>query len=327
MITSNIECPYCKVDKNNKNIKFSSWKNVRGHCCSCLLNNHNYIITDLYGPIHYSELTNNTLQYLKNKYPKLNIFNCIVQLKKHKVISNTFTYKTVKWPKEDIIKAFSDFFKENNRPPKALDMLNNNKLPGASTFFRCYTTVEEAILDAGIPTDNCKKYWNKELIIKSIQQYYQDNNTIPHLRDFKYLKEYPDPSTIQKHFKSWNNAILAAGFSPNIQNGFGIDTYGLDGHLYRSRAEAYFADTYLYSKYNYIVEPTYPSPYNRKKYDWFIEEINLYIELDGGLRPEAIKEKTSINNQLNRQCLYITTASIYNTELINSLLKNFINIK
>jgi hypothetical protein len=37
----------------------------------------------------------------------------------------------------------------------------------------------------------------------------------------------------------------------------------------------------------------------------------LYIELDGELRPETIKEKVEINKQLNRNCLFIKTKDIY----------------
>ena len=107
-----------------------------------------------------------------------------------------------------------------------------------------------------------------------------------------------------------NKAIEAAGFEPNIQNGFGIDTYGLDGHLYRSQAEAYFADNFLYGKYKYVVEPKYPEPHN-KFYDWYIEDLNVYIELDGGLRPQVIEEKIEINKNLGRKLLVYTTEQIY----------------
>ena len=156
----------------------------------------------------------------------------------------------------------------------------------------------------------------KESIITSIIDFYNTYNRLPGIRDFgSNNPTYPSHDTVKAHFKTWNAAIEAAGFEPNIQNGFGVDTYGLDGHLYRSRAESYFADTYLYSKYKYVIEPKYPKPYN-KYYDWYIPSLDLYIELDGGIRPETTKEKIAINKLLNRTCLLIATDKIYDAAFV-----------
>lgn len=147
--------------------------------------------------------------------------------------------------------------------------------------------------------------WNKNNIILAIQEFFNKNGRVPAARDFQ-KNDYPCKNTLRRHFGTFNKAIEAAGFEPNIQNGFGTDTYGLDGHLYRSQAEARFADNFLFGKYQYTVEPKYPKPYNRY-YDWYIIDLDLYIELDGGLRPERIKEKIELNNQLGRNLLVIPT--------------------
>jgi hypothetical protein len=146
-------------------------------------------------------------------------------------------------------------------------------------------------------------------IIELIRLFVNINGKIPEYRDFSFKNGYTSADAVKYHFGSWNKGIEAAGFTPNIQSGYGIRTLGLDGHLYRSQAEAYFADTYLYNKHQYIVEPKYPRPYNRY-YDWYISSIDLYIELDGGIRPEVTKEKIVINKLLNRKCLFVPTSSI-----------------
>lgn len=97
-------------------------------------------------------------------------------------------------------------------------------------------------------------------------------------------------------------------------------TKGLDGITYRSAAEAYFCDNYLYNNFNYEVESSYPSPYDDMLYDWFLTDVNIYIELDGGLRPETTKNKISINNKLNRLCLFIDTNTIFDKEYIKQIL-------
>lgn len=155
------------------------------------------------------------------------------------------------------------------------------------------------------------------ILYNYVNDWVEKVGTIPSPRDW-YNSSYPKPRQIIDRFTTWNNFIASAGFTPNIQNGYGIDTYGLDGILYRSKSEAYFCDTYLYKKYYYVVEPKYPEPYNRY-YDWYIPSLNLYIELDGEIRPETTKEKITINKILNRNCIFIPTSSIYNKEKINNL--------
>lgn len=164
--------------------------------------------------------------------------------------------------------------------------------------------------------------YSKEEIISKITSYYKKYGKIPGIRDFgSNNSEYPNHDTVKTHFGTWNNAILAAGFAPNTKSGYGTKALGLDGHLYRSTAEAYFADNYLYGKYSYDIEPKYQKPYNMY-YDWYVKELNLYIELDGGLRPQRIKEKIEINNNLNIRCVIINTKHIYNSEKVLRYLIN-----
>jgi len=169
----------------------------------------------------------------------------------------------------------------------------------------------------GVLINNMKKSesFSKDSVIAGIQRFVEEYGNIPSYRDadisLARRKVYlPDTYSCKKYFNSWNAAIAAAGFAPQIQNGFGVDTYGLDRHLYRSRAEAYFADNFLYNKYEYIIEPKYPEPYDRY-YDWYIPSLDLYIELDGGIRPQVTQEKARINKMLERKCLIIPLSEIY----------------
>jgi hypothetical protein len=165
----------------------------------------------------------------------------------------------------------------------------------------------------------CKRVaYSKEELINYINLFVSINNKVPQARDFKGT--IPNYGNFETEFGTWNKGIEAAGYIPNTQNGYGIDTYGLDKHFYRSKAEARFADKFLFEQYEYEVEPKYPKPHT-KWYDWYIPSLYLYIELDGGIRPKVTTEKIEINKKLNRTCLFIQISDIFKKD---SLLE-FIN--
>lgn len=160
----------------------------------------------------------------------------------------------------------------------------------------------------------------KDYLIKQIQHYVNTHGHIPSSKDFNFGNcEESCTYTYIKYFGSWNSAIEAAGYIPNIQNGYGTNTKAIDGNLYRSQAEAYFVDNFLFGIYEYIVEPSYPEKYN-KIYDWYIPSLDLYIELDGGIRPEITKQKIEINKLLNRHCLFIPVQTIYNKKQLTDFI-------
>lgn len=227
------------------------------------------------------------------------------------------------WSQDTIILAIKKFYSIHNTKPRNRDFKDNTDYPSCDTIVNHFGSFNEAIKAAGLVPNktpsNTFTNFSKKGIVLAIQEFYIINNRIPSTRDFMNNSRYPSNSIVKNTFGSWNNAIEAAGFIPNIQNGYGINTYGLDKHLYRSRAEAYFADKYLYNLYNYDIETPYPATYN-KYYDWYIPSLDLYIELDGGCRPEITKDKIEINKILTRNCLFISTSDIYN----KTALKDFI---
>ncbi len=159
-----------------------------------------------------------------------------------------------------------------------------------------------------LTTTKKNNYWNKENIIISIQQFYLINKRIPEMLDFINNENYPGFQTVKRYFGSWNKAIEAAGFTSKYSAGMGTPTKSSDGTTYRSKAESYFVDTFLFNKVKYIYEVTYG---NGWKYDFYLPDYNLYIELDGGLRPERIKEKIAFHQSNNVNCKIIPITDIY----------------
>ena len=216
------------------------------------------------------------------------------------------------WNRDYIIAYTNGYIKKYNKYP-------NSKAPGApsiSTVKKYFTSWVDVFNNSDYP----KKEWTKDSIKLTIIDFYNTFNRCPTSKDFRAnTVKYPASSVIDNIYGSWNAAIEDAGFDISRYNGYGRVTKGLDGAHYRSTAEAYFSDNFLYKKYCYIIEPKYPEPYN-KFYDWYIKDLNLYIELDGGLRPEIVKEKITINKLLNRTCLFINIKDIYDSTYIEDIL-------
>jgi hypothetical protein len=217
------------------------------------------------------------------------------------------------WDKQSILEYISNFIKSNNKYPNS----SCNDAPSLSTIKRYFLSWEDAYAQAG----HHKIAWDKRKIVNSVLEYYSTFNSVPTSKDFRANTiKYPNSHIINTLFGSWNNLIESCNLPISIKNGYGLLTKAKDGHVYRSSAEAHFVDQYLYNKYEYIIEPNYPNPYNSLIYDWYLPELDLYIELDGNLRPETTKEKIYINNKLNRNCKFINTALIYKKQSLESLI-------
>lgn len=190
------------------------------------------------------------------------------------------------------------YFSGKYSSPKLLKLLGNtaNKL----------SDIRKEFVRKGHLLPNGSQEWFKHELLEELQLFVKINNKIPSLRDFQYHR--PDATTFQNHFGSWNKAIEAAGLIADYNDGFGTRTIAKDNILYRSKAEAYFVDNYLYGKFKYEYEKPYG---NGWKYDFYLPEKDLYIEIDGELRPERIKEKIDFNRSMNRNFRIIKTSEIY----------------
>ena len=148
------------------------------------------------------------------------------------------------------------------------------------------------------------RVWNKNNIIEAFQKFYNIHSRVPQTREYLNFDYLPCYEPVAFHFGSWNKGIIAAGLEPNENDGFGTRIKGLDGILYRSKYETDFSNSWLFNKEEYIYELKYPKPYNLY-YDFYLPKRNLYIEIDGGIRPEQIKKKIEINNKLFKFLLVI----------------------
>lgn len=227
--------------------------------------------------------------------------------------------------KEDLLNYLVEYYNTHGEAPstRKFDAITN--YPNSVTYKRNFGSWNKALELAGLPIKQRKPKipYSKDYIVGSIIEYIKKYNKIPTTNEFDADKNFPSSITVVKYCGSWENAIRDAGYTPDIGSGFGIYTKALDGNTYRSKAEAYFVDTYLFDKYSYIIEPSYPKPEERRRYDWYIKELDVYIELDGGCRPNIITEKVAINKRLNIDCAIIPVKNIYLNKTLIELIEDF----
>ena len=233
------------------------------------------------------------------------------------------TWKSVKGHTSYCSERTGDYFIDSNEGPihfSEIQGLNSREIrsmyPNLKSSLR---DIRVSFVRRGFNLDTTVIRYTDEQLLNFIRNFVTEQGRIPFYKEFENIdkNKHPGARTYPRRFRSWNNAIELAGFTPNIQDGYGTRIEALDGHLYRSVYETNFVNKFLYNKYEYIIEPRYPAPHN-KYYDWSIPELDLYIELDGGCRPEIMKEKVKINKELNRTLLVVEPKDI---ESFNDLTK------
>ena len=186
------------------------------------------------------------------------------------------------------------------------------KFPNTKSNFHI---IKEGFKHKGLIDKNdilCYNPYTKEKCIELLHGFYRENNRVPTTREFKNNTKYPHHSHINKLFGSWNHFIVEAGYEPNNSATYGNPTKALDGVIYKSTFEARFVNKFLYNKYLYEYEPKYDN--TRYKYDFYLPQINLYIELAGlehSLKySKVLEKKIKINKEQGKNLLVIKPKDI-----------------
>jgi hypothetical protein len=134
----------------------------------------------------------------------------------------------------------------------------------------------------------------------------------------------------RKSFGSWNNAVLAAGFTPNRSHNNRmykrVNTRALDGHLCDSVSEL-LIDNWLY-KNKILHERDAHYPNTNHKADWkiFIEGKEFFVEYfglanDSPRYDRCIKEKKKICNKNKISLIAIYPKDLYPKTFLEDNLK------
>lgn len=152
---------------------------------------------------------------------------------------------------------------------------------------------------------------NKQYLTEYLKDIVEKTKIIPVRRDFTLKNGYlVDRNTVIQVFGTWNAFIESANLPTrlecNLNNCRTVSHQ--DKKLYKSALEAYFVDNFLFEKYQYEYEKPYG---NGWFYDFYLPDLDLYIELDGGLRPQRIQEKIEFNQRLKRNFKVFALNDVY----------------
>jgi len=167
---------------------------------------------------------------------------------------------------------------------------------------------------------NLSRYWkqpySKKILLSNIREFYSTNGRIPLKREFGSLRVY------RTYFGSWNNAIRAAGFVPNMVL-FSKKFIAKDGHICDSFAEK-IIDDWL-SKRKIRHERNTPYKNTRMTSDFSLGNIRIeYFGLAG--------ENKSYDAIITRKRKFCCEAKLklielYPSDLFSNHLSKLINLK
>lgn len=224
----------------------------------------------------------------------------------------------IAFTKEEVIQCILGYYNKYKEIPSCESFYSIPNGPRdfhIRLYFGNYTKLVKLVF-----SDEEISRWNKDTISEAVLDFYSKYANIQ-ASDCISANMLPSIRSISKHYGTFNNMLKTLDIPITIKDGcYGAHTMGIDGHLYRSKAEALFVQKYLYNKYTYEIEPKYPEPYY-KIYDWYVQELDLYIELDGGCRPIVIQDKISINQQLKRNLAIIPITAIPKYQTLTQLIE------
>lgn len=166
-----------------------------------------------------------------------------------------------------------------------------------------------------------REKYSREDLLQKIITFCKQHGRIPLKREFNMWHEY------RRHFKSWNHAIVAAGFKPNNVI-FSKKFIAKDGHRCDSYAEK-IIDDWLYShKINHERHVHYAA--TKMTADFAIGNVRVeYFGLKGvsTTYDKNIAIKRKLCKQLGLSLLEITPAELFAGSTKSFLKKIFQNIK
>ena len=225
---------------------------------------------------------------------------------------------------QSIIIALQEYVKVTKEVPSRRKFVEetNITLSDIITHFRTWNNL---ITKAGFTPNQVRISWTKDACIDNLYDFVINNSRLPVASEFNTKTTFSKPptKTIQKLFGSWNNFIQEAGFIP--KEGLGTISYALDGFKYKSVNEMLFVNKVLFKKEHYEYEISYPN--SSYKYDFYLKDLDIYIEIAGLLDKEdyvkRLKEKININEEFHRKLLIVLPKEILKIKDIRKYIENY----
>ena len=331
-----IKCPYC----------VKSYKSLQGlatHLGVCAYSTGLYVVHRGAGLLHYDDLNNKKVKDIMKQYPAIGARSSISSFK------NTFKKRGIslnilpdkeyiyyvcpycgKYAKKSgvLFKSWAgvgehlyyctknkkEYYCDSYYGPLRIELFNTYSSPYLRTLYPKLTCSPKIVRTK---LKNNPSEWSLEELIEKAKLFHEIENRFPTTTDFAADSFYPSVNVVYKFFNTWEKYIKASGLE-YFDKSYGHKTLALDSVVYRSTLEAIFCNKFLFGYYDYEIEPKYPD--SNWTYDWYLPKLDLYIEVNGGLRIKRTEEKSIVNKQINRPCLFVTKKDIIKYNNIQEIL-------
>jgi len=112
-----------------------------------------------------------------------------------------------------LIKEFKRAYKELGRIPSMTDFKVENGYPERSTFYHYFNTYEEILEASGFSLDDIENI-RREQLIEELKEVYNKLGRLPYEHEMRSEIGCSCSATYCRYFKTWNAAIISAGFDP-----------------------------------------------------------------------------------------------------------------
>lgn len=131
----------------------------------------------------------------------------------HKELKGIVSRK-LSYTKDELINELHRAFNDLGKIPTLNDMTPQNGYLSSAWYYKYFGSFTKALEIAGF---DVKPYsYSKEFLLNELHRYVEIYGKIPNIYDMKLASEFPGVTAYVRIFGSWNNALIAAGYTPNL---------------------------------------------------------------------------------------------------------------
>ena len=118
--------------------------------------------------------------------------------------------------REELIELLVKLGEKLGRTPTSEDLKADKDMPCVNTYVKLFGSWNKALEAAGFKP-NLKNGWTREELIELLVKLGEKLGRTPTIKDVNTAEDMPSNATYAKYFGSWNKALGAAGFKPNVR--------------------------------------------------------------------------------------------------------------
>ncbi len=157
-------------------------------------------------------------------YQLLNFWSGLTEMRTELKLNITSTFDGHVYTKDELLNCIHKYYREFNYlpVPKSFDKKING-YPTRKTFDKYFGSVSKAVIEAGYEYTRQntnsqyihREYYDKDYLIKIIENYIDKYNKIPTIREMNKEYDMDLKNWYKKHYGSWNKCLNNLGYTLN----------------------------------------------------------------------------------------------------------------